>query len=179
MSNLQIGDKAIDFTLTGIDDNQHKLSDYAGSGALALIFTCNHCPYVLAWEDRLIQLQADFADRGVRFVAICANDSEKYPTDSFPAMKEHAAEKGFNFPYLHDETQEVARAYGAERTPEIFLFDQNGALRYHGAPDDNYDDPSAVAAHYLRDALEAVLAGNAPETATTPPVGCTIKWKPE
>ncbi len=179
MSNLQIGDKALDFELPGIDGNTHRLGDYADHQALAVIFTCNHCPYVLAWEDRLIQAQADFADRGVRFVAIGANDGEKYPTDSFPAMKQHAADKGFNFPYLHDESQQIAKAYGAERTPEIFLFDQDKTLRYHGAPDDNYDDPAAVGAHYLRDALEAVLSGHTPSPANTPPVGCTIKWKPE
>ncbi len=179
MSNLQLGDKALDFELAGIDGNTHRLTDYAEHQAVAVIFTCNHCPYVLAWEDRLIQIQADFAERGVRFVAICANDSDKYPTDSFPAMKQHAAEKGFNFPYLHDETQAVARAYGAERTPEIFVFDHAQTLRYHGAPDDNYDDPSAVTAQYLRDALTAILSGSDPAPAMTPPVGCTIKWKPE
>jgi len=177
MAKLKPGDKAIPFTLPGVDGKRHTLADYANKNALVIIFSCNHCPYVRAWEDRVIQIQADYAEKGVQLIAINANDARKYPEDSFPKMKERAQEKGFNFPYLHDETQEVARAYGAERTPEVFLFDKNGALRYHGAIDDNYENPSAVRSHYLRDALNAVLAGQTPPTIETPPVGCTIKWK--
>jgi peroxiredoxin len=177
MSKLKIGDKAIPFALPGVDDREHSLADYADKAVVAVLFSCNHCPYVLAWEDRIIQIQTDYADKGVQLIAIGSNDAEKYPADSFPKMKEHAQEKGFNFPYLRDETQEVARFYGAERTPEFFVFDQKGILRYHGAPDDNYDDPQAVKKQYLRAALEAVLAGETPAIAETPPVGCTIKWK--
>jgi peroxiredoxin len=105
-----------------------------------VVFTCNHCQYARAWEDRLIDIQADYAGRGVQLVAISANDAKKYPDDSFPRMKERSEEKGFNFPYLYDEFQKVARAYGAARTPEIFLFDKGGTLRYHGTVDDNYDE---------------------------------------
>ncbi|HHH40656.1 MAG TPA: thioredoxin family protein [Chloroflexi bacterium] len=177
MANLKPGDRAIPFTLPGVDDKEHSLSDYADKEAVVVIFSCNHCPYVQAWEDRMIQIQADYADKGVQLIAISANDAKKYPADSFPKMKERAREKGFNFPYLYDETQEVARAYGAERTPEVFLFDKAGVLRYHGAIDDNYEDPNAVRHHYLRDALDAVLAGQDPPVQETPPVGCTIKWK--
>jgi peroxiredoxin len=177
MSKLKIGDKAIPFALPGVDGREHSLADYADKAVIAVLFSCNHCPYVLAWEDRIIQIQADYADQGVQLIAIGSNDAQKYPADSFPKMKEHAQEKGFNFPYLRDETQEVARFYGAERTPEFFVFDQKGVLRYHGAPDDNYDDPQAVQKQYLRDALDAVLAGETPAIAETPPVGCTIKWK--
>ena len=177
MSKLKIGDKAIPFALPGVDDQEHSLADYAEKTVVVVLFSCNHCPYVLAWEDRIIQIQADYADKGVQLIAIGSNDAEKYPADSFPKMKKHAQEKGFNFPYLRDETQEVARYYGAERTPEFFVFDQKGVLRYHGAPDDNYDDPQAVRKQYLRDALDAVLAGETPAIAETPPVGCTIKWK--
>lgn len=177
MANLKIGDKAIPFNLIGVDDQQHALSDYADKAAVAVIFSCNHCPYVRAWEDRMIQIQADYADKGVQLIAINANDATKYPDDSFPKMKERAQEKGFNFPYLHDETQEIAQAYGAERTPQVFLFDQDGVLRYYGAIDDNYENPNAVKQHYLRDALDAVLAGQDPPVTETPPVGCTIKWK--
>ncbi|MCA9915192.1 MAG: thioredoxin family protein [Anaerolineae bacterium] len=177
MSNLQIGDAAINFTLPGIDGEMYTLENYRDKSALAVIFSCNHCPYVLAWEDRLMATQADYADQGVQFVLINANDATKKPADSFEGMQTHAAEKGFNFPYLHDESQDVAKAYGAERTPEIFLFDHKGVLRYHGAPDDNYEDPSEVQAHYLRDALDAVLKGEAPSTTQTQPQGCTIKWK--
>jgi peroxiredoxin len=177
MTDLKPGDKAIPFELPGVDDRRHSLADYADKEAIAVVFTCNHCPYARAWEDRLIDIQADYADRGVQLVAISANDAKKYPADSFPRMKERSEEKGFNFPYLYDESQEVARAYGAERTPEIFLFDKGGTLRYHGTVDDDYDDPAAVRNHYFRDALEAVLEGRHPLSAETVPVGCTIKWK--
>jgi peroxiredoxin len=108
---------------------------------------------------------------------INANDVSKIPEDSFPKMKERAKEKGFNFPYLFDESQSVARAYGAERTPEVFLFDKQGQLRYHCAIDDNYDDPGAVKDPYLRNALDAVLGTKPLSMAATPPQGCTIKWK--
>jgi peroxiredoxin len=118
---------------------------------------------------------ADYAARGVQLVAINANHAKKNRDDSFPKMKERSEEKGFNFPYLYDESQEVARAYGAQRTSEIFLFDKGGTLRYHGTVDDNYDDPAAVRSHYFRDALEAVLEGSEPATTETAPVGCAIK----
>lgn len=177
MANLKPGDPAIPFSLPGVDGNEHALSDYAGKSAVAVIFSCNHCPYVRAWEDRMVQIQADYADEGVQLIAISANDAQKYPADSFPMMKERAQEKGFNFPYLYDESQEVAAAYGATRTPEVFLFDRQGRLHYHGAIDDNYENPRAVRHHYLRNALDAVLAGQAPSLAETPPVGCTVKWK--
>jgi peroxiredoxin len=177
MANLKPGDQAISFALPGVDDQQYTLADYADKEAVAVIFSCNHCPYVRAWEDRMVQIQADYATKGVQLIAVSSNDARKYPDDSFPRMKERAQEKGFNFPYLYDETQEIAHAYGAERTPEVFLFDQGGALCYHGAIDDNYDDPSAVQSHFLREALDAVLAGQVPSTAQTPPVGCTIKWR--
>lgn len=177
MAKLKIGDKAIPFALPGVDGEEHALADYADKKVLVVVFSCNHCPYVRAWEDRMVQIQADYADKGVQFLVINANDAQKYPDDSFEKMKERAQEKGFNFPYLYDETQEVARFYGAERTPEFFVFDSKGILRYHGALDDNYDDPSAVKQHYLRDALDAVLAGQTPPVQETPPVGCTVKWK--
>jgi peroxiredoxin len=177
MTNLKLGDKVIPFTLPGVDDKEHSLSDYTDAEALAVIFSCNHCPYVRAWEDRMVQIQADYAERGLQFLVINSNDVRRYPDDSFPKMKERALEKGFNFPYLFDESQEVPRAYGAEKTPEVFLFDRSGVLQYHGAIDDNYDNPSKVKKMYLRDALEAVLAGETPAVQQTPPVGCTIKWK--
>lgn len=177
MSQLQGGDSAPDFQLPGVDDRSHALADYAEKTALVVIFSCNHCPYVRAWEDRMIQIQRDLAGQGVQFIVINANNAETHPTDSFPRMQERAAEKGFNFPYLRDEEQTVARAYGAQRTPEVFVFDAQRSLRYHGAIDDNYDDPTAVKQAYLRDALNAIIAGQAPTTATTPAVGCSIKWK--
>lgn len=177
MANLKPGDQALAFTLPGVDGKTYSLGDFSDKNAVAVIFTCNHCPYAQAWEGRLIQAQADYADKGVQILAINANDAEKYPGDNFEAMQQRAQAQGFNFPYLHDETQEVAVAYGAERTPEIFLFDRSGILQYHGAPDDNYENPDAVENRYFRDALDAVLEGRAPATTQTPPVGCTIKWK--
>ena len=168
----------IPFHLPGVDGKDYSPDNFADKEVLVIIFSCNHCPYVQAWEDRMIQIQRDYADKGVQLIAISANDPEQYPDDSFPKMKERAQEKGFNFPYLFDETQEVARAYGAERTPEVFVFDRDRRLRYHGAIDDNYEDPNAVQRHYLREALDAILAGKDPEITETPPVGCTIKWKP-
>jgi peroxiredoxin len=178
MANLKPGDKAIAFELPGVDDRRHALADYAeDKEAVAVIFTCNHCPYARAWEDRIVRIQADYADRGAQVIAINPNDPQKYPADSFPKMKERAQEKGFNFPYLYDESQEVARAYGAERTPEVFLFGKDGTLRYHGTVDDNYEDPGAVENHYLRDALDRALADEQPAVAETRPIGCTIKWR--
>lgn len=177
MARLRIGDPIIPFALPGVDGKTHRLEDYQDKEILVIIFSCNHCPYVQAWEDRMIQIQADYADKGVQLIAINANDDQKYPEDSFEEMIKRAQAKGFNFPYLRDETQEVARAYGAERTPEVFVFDRQRTLRYHGAIDDNYENPEAVKQPYLRNALDALLAGKEPPVAETPPVGCTIKWK--
>jgi peroxiredoxin len=177
MTNLQPGDQSIDFTLPGVDGSKHTLGDYDNKSAVVVVFTCNHCPYALGWEGRFIEIQRDYAGKDVQIIAISANDAAKYPADNFDAMKQRASQQGFNFPYLYDESQAVAQAYGAERTPEIFLFDIHGVLKYHGAPDDNHEDPSAVQHAYLRDALDAVLAGQSPAIAQTQPVGCTIKWK--
>lgn len=177
MSKLNTGDEAIPFTLPGVDGEAYSFSNYQEKAAIAVIFTCNHCPYARAWENRIVSIQNDYAGRDVQVLAINANNAEKYPDDGFPQMQQRAEEKAFSFPYLQDESQEVATAYGAERTPEVFLFDGDRKLAYHGAVDDNYDDPNAVQDHYLRDAIEAVLSGGEPSTSETRPVGCTIKWK--
>lgn len=174
---MNIGDSLIPFSLPGVDGKTHSTDDYTSKAVLVVMFSCNHCPYVKAWEDRMVQIQADYAEQGVQFLAINANDTVKYPADSFEAMKVRAAEKGFNFPYLFDESQQIAAAYGAQRTPEVFVFDADRTLRYHGAIDDNYEDPAAVQRPYLRQALDAILAGKTPAVSETPPVGCTIKWK--
>jgi peroxiredoxin len=175
MAKLPIGTAAIPFDLPGVDDRQHSLGEFADKRALAVVFTCNHCPYAQGWEGRLIQLQRDYADRGVAFVAINANDPVKYPGDNFDAMRERARTHEYPYPYLQDLPQATARAYGAERTPEVFLFDSARRLVYHGAPDDTVE-ADQVQRHYLRDAIEALLAGEPVPTAETPPVGCTIKW---
>jgi hypothetical protein len=142
-----------------------------------LVFTCNHCPYALAWQGRLDDAARDYADRQVRFLAINANDAGRYPRDSYEAMQARVAAEDWPMPYLRDESQEVARAYGAKTTPDVFVLDAGGRLRYRGAPDGDYDDPGQRAA-WLRDALDAVLAGTEPDRTETAPVGCSIKWKP-
>ena len=175
---LEIGQTAPDFSLPGVDGKTHALTDLLASNqAVAIIFSCNHCPYVRAWEGRMIAIQRDYADKGVVLVAINPNDAVKYPDDSFEKMKERAQEEGFNFLYLRDESQDVARAYGATHTPHVFLLDKDGVLQYRGAIDDNYDEPEAVQQHYLRDALDAVLSGQTPPVTTSDARGCSIKWK--
>lgn len=175
---LQIGQKGPDFTLPGVDGQSYALSDLVQSHrAVAVIFSCNHCPYVRAWEGRMIEVQRDYQDKGVVLVAINPNDAVKYPDDAFEPMKQRAAQEGFNFLYLRDESQQVARDYSGERTPHVFLLDSQGVVRYRGAIDDNHENPDAVQHTYLRDALDAVLAGKSPDITETPAVGCTIKWK--
>lgn len=175
---LNLGSQAPEFTLKGVDGDERSLNDLKGEHGIAVIFSCNHCPYVKAYEDRMIELARAYQSNGVPFVLINANDPVNYPDDNFEAMAQRAQEKDYPFPYLQDETQEIAKAYGAERTPEVFLFDGNLALQYHGRIDDNYEDPNAVQQTYLKDALEAVLNNQTPPVQTTDPVGCTIKWKP-
>ena len=172
---LALGSQAPPFDLPGVDGRNHSLADYADAPALAVVWSCNHCPYVQAWEGRMVGIQRDYGDR-VRLVAVNSNNADAYPEDSFPEMQARAEREGFNFDYLFDEDQSVARAYGPERTPEVFLFDADRRLVYHGAIDDSRDERS-VASHYLRDALDAVLAGGEPAVAETPPVGCSVKWK--
>jgi peroxiredoxin len=173
---IALGTEAPQFDLPGVDGQDHALEDYGDADVLVLIQSCNHCPYVQAWEGRMIELQRDFGDRGVRIVAVNSNDADSYPEDSFEEMRARAEREGFNFDYLYDESQEVARGLGSERTPEVFVFDRDRRLRYHGAIDDSRDE-GAVSQRYLRDALEAVLAGREPEVTDTPAVGCTVKWR--
>ena len=173
---LALATEAPPFDLPGVDGADHSLDDYADASVLAVVWSCNHCPYVLAWEGRINALQRQYADRGVRIVAISSNDAEAYPADSFERMVEHAREAGYQFDYLYDESQEVARALGSERTPECFVYGAERRLVYHGAVDDNREQ-ALVTQHYLRDAIEAALAGETPPLTDTPPVGCTVKWR--
>lgn len=174
---LSMGSSAPAFSLPGVDGKIYSLQDFEAYPVLVVVFWCNHCPYVQAYEERTIALAREFAEKGVAFVAINANDPVKYPEDSFENMKRRAEEKSYPFPYLFDESQQVARAYGAERTPEFFVFDEARELRYHGRLDDNWEDAQAVQRQFLREALEAVLKGELPHFPNTQPVGCTIKWK--
>lgn len=163
--------------LPGVDGKKYSLRDFQSSSVLVIIFSCNHCPYVQAYEDRIMALQEEFKMRGVQFVAINSNDDVNYPDDNFESMVKRAQEKKFNFPYLRDATQEVARAYNASHTPHLFVFDQNRTLRYTGKIDDNWKSPSEVKNQYLGDALAALTEGRLPPLAETFAIGCTIKWK--
>jgi peroxiredoxin len=163
------------FELPDTEGRSWQLHDGAAA-ATVVVFTCNHCPYALAWHERIMQAARDYEPRGVRFLAINANDAERYPADSYDAMKRRVAAERWPVPYLHDVTQEVARAYGAKTTPHVFVLDAAGRLVYRGAPDGDYDDPAQDAA-WLREALDAVLDGREPARLQTRPVGCSIKWK--
>lgn len=175
MSRLALGDALPSFELPLPAGGSFSTAEVEGR-PLAVVFSCNHCPYVVAWEDRINQIARDFAAEGLAVVAINANDVVSYPADAPEKMIERSRDKGFVFPYAYDESQEVARRFGAERTPEVFLFDRRGQLAYHGAVDDSRD-PDGVEISYLRNAVGAVLAQGAPAVPETPPVGCTIKWK--
>jgi peroxiredoxin len=175
---LHPGAKALDFHLPGVDGKTSSLASFSSKPVLVVFFTCNHCPYVQAWESRFVEVQRDYAAKGVQLVGINSNDETEYPEDDFAHMKARAKEKGYNFPYLRDESQQVAEAYGPVSTPDFFVFDQDRVLRYRGRLDDNHKDPKAVKQRYLRDALDDVLAGKVPRVPVTPPYGCSIKWKP-
>jgi peroxiredoxin len=169
-----IGEKAPAFALT---DTEGAVHEPDGARATVVVFTCNHCPYALAWHDRIQEVARDYAERGVKVLAINPNDAERYPRDSKGAMTERVERGEFDgVPYLRDESQEVARAYDAKTTPDVFVIDGDGVLRYRGAPDGDYDDPRQNAA-WLRGALDALLEGRDPDPAETEPIGCSIKWK--
>lgn len=176
-NGIEIGERAPDMALPGTDGAQHELGFAGEAEATVVYWTCNHCPYALAWQDRLHDVSREYRDRGVRVLAINSNDAERYPADSFEAMVERVErEGGWPNPYLLDESQEVARAFGARKTPDVFVFDGDLRLRYRGAPDPDHEDPGQNAA-WLRAALDAVLAARQPQPAETEPVGCGVKWK--
>jgi peroxiredoxin len=174
---MEVGTPAPPFSLPGVDGRTYSLESFAGAELLVVVFTCNHCPYAKAVEDRLVELQRDYEARGVRLVAVNPNDERAYPEDSFEQMKARAAEKSFNFPYLRDETQSVARAYDAACTPDIFVFDRQRTLLYNGRLDDNWKEPSQVERRDLRRVLDAALSGRATDFEPVPSMGCSIKWK--
>jgi peroxiredoxin len=174
---MPIGTPAPPFSLPGVDGKAWSLGSFSDAEILVVVFTCNHCPYAKASEDRLIEIQDDYRDQGVRLVAINPNDDRKYPEDSFASMKERAAEKGFNFPYLRDESQEVARAYDAACTPDIFVFGRDRKLIYNGRIDDNWQHPEQVKRQDLRAVLDAALKGKTVGFEHVPSMGCSIKWR--
>ena len=174
---LKIGDKAPDFSLPGVDGKAYSLGSFKGKKFLVVVFMCNHCPYVQAYIDRIKSIQDDFGVKGIQVVGINANDEVNYPDDSFDKMVEMHKAKRLNFPYLRDEDQKAATAYGAQCTPECFVFDGDRKLRYHGRVDDNYKDETAVKTYDLRNALDHLMHGQKVTVELTPAIGCSIKWR--
>ena len=174
------GDKASDFKLKNVDDKMISLTDYKNAKGIIVVFTCNHCPFAQKYESRIMDLDKNYKSKGFPVVAISPNDPGIVPDDSFDNMKKRAKEKGYTFPYLIDETQNVAKEYGATKTPHVYILEkQNEAyvVRYIGAIDDNCDDASAVKEKYAENAINNILAGKAVTPETTKAIGCSIKWK--
>lgn len=174
------GDKATDFSLKNVDNRNVSLKDYPTAKGFIVIFTCNHCPFAKMYEDRIIALHNQFAAKGFPVVAINPNDPKIAPDDSFEKMQKRAKEKKYPFPYLWDETQEVAKAYGAQRTPHVYLLSKSGSdytVEFIGAIDDNAQNASAATEKYVEKAIEELLAGKPVTTKSVKAIGCTIKWK--
>lgn len=178
---LKIGDKAPDFDLKSTEGKQINLKGIQGNKGAIVVFTCNHCPFSIAYEDRIIALHNKFTSLGYPVIAINANDAKQVPEESFRHMKKRAKEKSFPFVYLHDESQETAKAYGATRTPHVFILqkDSDGShvLRYVGAIDNNTDDPAAADKKYVETAVNELLLGNIVSLTNTKAIGCSIKWR--
>jgi peroxiredoxin len=174
--SFELGDRVPAFTLDDTEGTTHAVPADPAPPATVLVVTCNHCPYVVAWNPRLRAVAEDYAPRDVRFLAINANDAQRYPADSPAAMKRFVEDQSWPIPYLYDESQEVARALDAQVTPHVFVLDGEQRLRYRGAPDASHHDPSQNA-QYLRDALDAILDRREPDPAETRARGCSVKWK--
>ncbi len=176
-NGLNVGDKAPDFKLKNVDGKMVSPADYKDAKGYIVIFTCNTCPYAVAYEDRIIELHKKFAAKGYPVIAINPNDSGVQPGDSFEKMQARAKEKGFPFAYVLDETQNITKAYGASRTPQVFLLDKEMNVKYIGAIDNNHKDAKAANEKYVEDAVKALMEGKEVKTDFTKAVGCTIKWK--
>lgn len=179
-SGYKVNDTAIDFKLKNIDNKMISLADYKDAKGFIVVFTCNHCPYAVKYQDRIVALDRKYKSVGYPVIAINPNDPQIVDEDNFANMKIRAKEKGFTFPYLMDETQNIARTYGAARTPHVFVLHKESSglvVKYIGAVDDNTDDPSAVKEKYVESAVDALLAGKPVPTTFTKAIGCTIKWK--
>jgi peroxiredoxin len=164
--------------MKSVDGRELSIADVAGAKGTLVMFSCNHCPYVKAWEDRIASIGNGAPARGVGVIVINANDPEAYPEDDYAAMQKRAQEKGFEFPYVVDATSDVARAFGATRTPEVYLFDAAGKLAYRGAIDDNAQDAAKAQRRYLADAIDALAAGREVAERETKAIGCSIKFRP-
>ena len=176
-NNLKIGSIIPKFNLPAVDGKKYRNESFKDKKILIVIFSCNHCPYVQAYEERIKSIQEDYSSKNVQIVAINSNDSSKYEDDSLAGMIKRANEKKFNFPYLHDETQETAKLFDASHTPEVFVFNENRELVYHGKIDDNWQDEARVKSRYLREAIDELLLGEEVSVPETFSIGCTIKWK--
>lgn len=172
-----LGSPCPDFNLPGTDNNAHSLANYSNGKGLLVMFICNHCPYVIAVQDRILALAHELIPLGLNIVAISSNDAAKYPADSFDKMKERAQEKKYPFPYLYDESQKVAKAFDAVCTPDFFLYDQNLKLVYRGRLDDSWKAPEQVTRQELRSAALKVIHGETVPDQQYPSMGCSIKWK--
>ncbi|HBH24134.1 MAG TPA: thioredoxin family protein [Cytophagales bacterium] len=176
-NGYQVGDQATDFELKNVDGKMVSLSDYKDADGYVVIFTCNSCPYAKKYEQRIIDLHNKYADKGYPVIAINPNDPEIKPEDSFDEMKRISKEKGYPFAYVYDETQEVAKAYGAKYTPHVYLLDDEMKVRYIGAIDNNYKDADAADVKYVENAIEALMNGQEVGEENTKAIGCTIKWR--
>ncbi len=174
---LSISSKLPEFNLKGTDGKLYSAGSFPTANALVIIFSCNHCPYVQAYEGRMIDIQNKYKKKGVHLMAINSNDDVTYPDDSFENMKKRASDRNFNFPYLRDSDQSIAKAFDATHTPEIFVFNKNYKLVYHGKIDDNWQEPDKAVNHYLEDALDELLESKEISVPETYSIGCTIKWK--
>jgi peroxiredoxin len=176
---LPLGTPAPDFALPDVDGKTVKLSDFKGSAGLLVVFMCNHCPFVIHLADALAAFGVEYQEKGLAVVGISANDAEKYPADSHDKMALEAEARGYTFPYLYDESQDVAKAYRAACTPDFFLFDKGHKLVYRGQFDSSRPDSGVKpTGDDLRAACDAVLAGKKPSEKQLPSIGCNIKWKP-
>lgn len=165
-----------DVKMKNVDGREISIAEVAGKQGTLVVFTCNHCPFVKAWEKRIAALGNEYAGKGIGVIAVNANDPKANANDGFDGMVERAKMLDLAFPYVVDQGSKVAKAFGAERTPEAFLFDAQGALVYHGTIDDNAEDAAKVTKPYLADALAAVAAGQPVDTKETKALGCTIKF---
>jgi len=180
LSGYKIGDEATDFSLKGVDDKFYSLSQFSNAKGFIVIFTCNHCPYAIAYEDRIMALDKKYKDLGFPVIAINPNDATVQPEDSFDLMKVRTQEKGFTFPYLYDDGQKIYPQYGATKTPHVFILNKENnknIVRYIGTIDNNYENPQDVTERYVEDAVDALLAGTEIKTKETVAIGCTIKVK--
>lgn len=176
-TGYKVGDKATDFKLKSVDNKMYSMADYKDAKGFIVVFTCNHCPFAVKYEDRIIDLAKKYKSKGYVLLAINPNDPAAQPEDSFELMQKRAKEKKFTFPYLFDEGQKIYPQYGATKTPHVFLLDKNLVVKYIGAIDDNVEDASQVKEKYLENAIAALEKGEEPTPNTTKAIGCSIKVK--